>query len=87
MTRIHDDPEVFATTALAGFSSIYSRNVRAVTGGVVRSTATPDGKVAVVVGGGSGHYPSSVSYTQLDVYKRQTHTAQRGGVAHPRHDH
>ena len=62
MTRIHDDPEVFATTALAGFSSIYSRNVRAVTGGVVRSTATPDGKVAVVVGGGSGHYPAFAGF-------------------------
>ena len=62
MTRIHDDPEVFATTALAGFRSIYSRNVRAVTGGVVRSTATPDGKVAVVVGGGSGHYPAFAGF-------------------------
>lgn len=62
MTCIHDDPEVFATTAIAGFSSIYSRNVRAVTGGVVRSTATPTGKVAVVVGGGSGHYPAFAGF-------------------------
>jgi dihydroxyacetone kinase len=62
MTCIHDDPEVFATTAMAGFSSIYARNVRAVTGGVVRSTATPEGKVAVVVGGGSGHYPAFAGF-------------------------
>jgi dihydroxyacetone kinase len=62
MTCIHDDPEVFATTAMAGFSSIYARNVRAVTGGVVRSTATPEGKVAIVVGGGSGHYPAFAGF-------------------------
>ena len=48
MTRIYDDPEVFATTAIAGFSSIYARHVRPVTGGVLRSTATPEGKVALV---------------------------------------
>lgn len=53
MTTIFDAPEEFATTALAGFSSIYARNVRLVKGGVVRSTKVPKGKVAVVVGGGS----------------------------------
>jgi len=62
MTCIHDDPEVFATTAIAGFSSIYSRYVRPVTGGVLRSTATPEGKVAVVIGGGSGHYPAFAGF-------------------------
>ena len=62
MTCIYDDPETFATTALAGFASVYSRTARAVTGGVVRSTATPAGKVAVVVGGGSGHYPAFAGF-------------------------
>jgi len=62
MTCIHDDPEVFATTALAGFASVYARNVRLVIGGVLRSTATPEGKVAVVVGGGSGHYPAFAGF-------------------------
>ena len=62
MTCIYDDPEVFATTAIAGFCSVNSRTVRAVTGGVVRSTATPAGKVAVVVGGGSGHYPAFAGF-------------------------
>ena len=62
MTCIHDDPEAFATTAIAGFASINSRTVRAVTGGVVRATATPEGKVAVVVGGGSGHYPAFAGF-------------------------
>ena len=62
MTCIHDDPEVFATTAMAGFSSIYARHVRPVAGGVLRSTATPEGKVALVVGGGSGHYPAFAGF-------------------------
>lgn len=62
MTTIFDAPEEFATTALAGFSSIYARNVRLVKGGVVRSTRVPKGKVAVVIGGGSGHYPAFAGY-------------------------
>ncbi len=62
MTCIYDDPEVFATTALAGFSSVYARHVRLINGGVLRSTATPAGKVALVVGGGSGHYPAFAGF-------------------------
>ncbi|MCF3643069.1 dihydroxyacetone kinase subunit DhaK, partial [Rhizobium sp. TRM95111] len=62
MTTIFDAPEDFAATALAGFAEIYSRHVRLVKGGVVRTTAVPDGKVAVVVGGGSGHYPAFAGY-------------------------
>ncbi|MCD2184166.1 dihydroxyacetone kinase family protein [Rhizobium sp. GN54] len=62
MTTIFDAPEEFATTALAGFAALYSRFVRPVKGGVVRATAVPEGKVAVVVGGGSGHYPAFAGY-------------------------
>jgi len=62
MTCIVDNPEEFAKTALAGFASVNSRTVRPVIGGVVRSTATPEGKVAVVVGGGSGHYPAFAGF-------------------------
>ncbi len=62
MTFIYDNPETFSTTAIAGFSSIYSRTLRPVVAGVVRATATPAGKVAVVVGGGSGHYPAFVGF-------------------------
>ncbi|PWU75805.1 D-erythrulose kinase [Ochrobactrum sp. POC9] len=62
MTTIFDAPEEFASTALAGFASIYNRYVRHVRGGVVRSTKVPQGKVAVVVGGGSGHYPAFAGY-------------------------
>ncbi|MDR0440626.1 MAG: dihydroxyacetone kinase family protein [Candidatus Accumulibacter sp.] len=62
MTCVFDNPEEFARTALAGFASVHSRNVWLVNGGVVRSTAAPQGKVAVVVGGGSGHYPAFAGF-------------------------
>ncbi|GMB79837.1 dihydroxyacetone kinase family protein [Shinella zoogloeoides] len=62
MTKIVDDPETFAASALAGFSRLYGRYVRLVKGGVVRSTAVPRGKVSVIVGGGSGHYPAFAGY-------------------------
>ncbi|WP_432349459.1 dihydroxyacetone kinase family protein (plasmid) [Shinella yambaruensis] len=62
MTTIFDAPEDFAATALAGFADLYSRHVRLVRGGVVRATRVPKGKVSVVVGGGSGHYPAFAGY-------------------------
>ncbi|WP_207454421.1 dihydroxyacetone kinase family protein [Desertivibrio insolitus] len=58
MTRLYNDPTSFADEALKGFVAANSRYVRRVDGGVVRSTVIPDGQVAVVVGGGSGHYPA-----------------------------
>ncbi len=62
MTHLHDDPTAFAATALAGYCDVFRQFVRAVPDGVVRSTATPDGKVALVIGGGSGHYPAFAGY-------------------------
>ncbi|WP_432498390.1 dihydroxyacetone kinase family protein [Kineococcus gypseus] len=62
MTKIFGDPNSFVADALAGFTDLYSQYVQPVPHGVVRSTATPDGKVAVVVGGGSGHYPAFAGY-------------------------
>ncbi|GBQ66816.1 dihydroxyacetone kinase [Ameyamaea chiangmaiensis NBRC 103196] len=58
MTHIIQNPEEFAETALAGYCDVYSRIVRPVPGGVVRSTHSEKGKVAFVVGGGSGHFPT-----------------------------
>lgn len=57
MTRLFDDPENFADDQLEGFLSLYADRLRGVPGGVV---ALPQGEptVAVVVGGGSGHYPA-----------------------------
>ncbi|MFF4778226.1 dihydroxyacetone kinase family protein [Microtetraspora fusca] len=58
MTRLYNDPRAFADEMLAGFADAHSRYVTRVPGGVVRAAETPAGKVAVVVGGGSGHYPA-----------------------------
>lgn len=62
MTKIVDDAEAFASSALAGFAQVYGRYVRLVKGGVVRSTKVPEGKVSIIVGGGSGHYPAFAGY-------------------------
>lgn len=58
MTRVFDKPEEFADAAIDGFVAANRQYVARVDGGVVRSTETPDGTVAVVIGGGSGHYPA-----------------------------
>ncbi|MGN9789259.1 dihydroxyacetone kinase family protein [Nonomuraea sp. ZG12] len=58
MTRLYDDPSAFTDDMLAGFLDVHRGSVAGVPGGVVRATETPPGKVAVVVGGGSGHYPA-----------------------------
>jgi dihydroxyacetone kinase len=58
MTRLYDDPAQFAEDLLEGFLDLHADRVVGVPGGVVRASETPAGKVAVVVGGGSGHYPA-----------------------------
>ncbi|MGU3410542.1 dihydroxyacetone kinase family protein [Microbacterium sp. M1A1_1b] len=58
MTRLFNDPADFADQATEGFVAANDRWVRRVHGGVARSTTSPDGTVAVVIGGGSGHYPA-----------------------------
>lgn len=58
MTRLVNVPSDFPAEAVRGFVLANKRYVKPVFGGVVRSTATADGKVAVVYGGGSGHYPA-----------------------------
>ena len=58
MTRLVNVPSDFPAEAVRGFVLANKRYVKPVFGGVVRSTATAEGKVAVVYGGGSGHYPA-----------------------------
>ncbi|MGN7862641.1 dihydroxyacetone kinase family protein [Microbacterium sp. 22303] len=58
MTRLWNDPADFADEMIDGFVAANRRSVRRIPGGVARSTAVPAGQVAVVVGGGSGHYPA-----------------------------
>jgi dihydroxyacetone kinase len=58
MTRLYNDPSDFADEMIDGFVAANRRFVRRVQGGVVRSTVSAPGSVALVVGGGSGHYPA-----------------------------
>ncbi|MGG7308931.1 dihydroxyacetone kinase family protein [Curtobacterium sp. AB451] len=58
MTRLFNDPADFADEATDGFVAANARWVRKVHGGVARATTSPEGTVALVVGGGSGHYPA-----------------------------
>ncbi|MDR1237655.1 MAG: dihydroxyacetone kinase family protein, partial [Propionibacteriaceae bacterium] len=57
MTHIFNNPESFDEDSLNGFCKIHKDLVRPVVGGVVRRNPGAKGKVAVLYGGGSGHYP------------------------------
>ena len=58
MTRVFGDPETFVDDALEGFARAHQDLVRRVDGGIVRARPLAGGRVAVIVGGGSGHYPA-----------------------------
>jgi len=58
MTRLFNDPSQFADEMIEGFAAAASRWVQAAPGGVVRSTKAEEPTVALVIGGGSGHYPA-----------------------------
>lgn len=58
MTRLFNDEAAFADELTEGFVAANGRFVRRVRGGVVRSTPHDAGMVALVIGGGSGHYPA-----------------------------
>lgn len=58
MSWIFNRPSDFAKEMVAGFVSAHASMVRQVAGGVVRNTQSKPGSVAIVVGGGSGHYPA-----------------------------
>ncbi|MDO5662776.1 MAG: dihydroxyacetone kinase family protein [Brachybacterium sp.] len=57
MTYLHNDPSEFAAEAVSGLVAAHPSLIQ-VHGGVVRSTETPQGQPALVIGGGSGHYPA-----------------------------
>lgn len=58
MTYLHNDPKDFAAESHEGFAAAFSAWVAPVRGGVVRRIRQKQGQVAVVIGGGSGHYPA-----------------------------
>ncbi len=57
MTVLFNDPSEFAEEQLEGFADLYADRLRTVPGGVVGHRGD-EPIVAVVVGGGSGHYPA-----------------------------
>ncbi|MGI8949590.1 MAG: dihydroxyacetone kinase family protein [Ornithinimicrobium sp.] len=58
MAPLSNDPLHFPQEALHGLVQANSDYLQSVHGGVVRATESPQDEVAVVVGGGSGHYPA-----------------------------
>jgi dihydroxyacetone kinase len=60
MTRVYNDPAAFKDEMTEGFVSAYSRYVDKVPGasGVMRVGGPREGKVSIIIGGGSGHYPA-----------------------------
>lgn len=64
MTKLLNEPDRFQDDLLEGFLAAYSRYVRRVAGasGVIARDAPRAGKVAVLIGGGSGHYPAFCGY-------------------------
>ena len=58
MTFLVNDPAEFASDALRGYVAAHPEHVVAAHGGVVRASETPAGQPALVIGGGSGHYPA-----------------------------
>ncbi|NKX56586.1 dihydroxyacetone kinase family protein [Arthrobacter mobilis] len=57
MTKLFNDPAEFAEEQFSGFLSLYADRLRGVPGGAV-GLRSGEPQVAVVVGGGSGHYPA-----------------------------
>ena len=55
---LFNDPKTFREDMLAGYADAYSDYIMQVPGGIVSVTETPKDKVAVINGGGSGHYPA-----------------------------
>ena len=60
MTHIYDDPAEFKSDVIKGFAAAYPQYVQRVVGasGFVRAGGPLEGKVSLVIGGGSGHFPS-----------------------------
>jgi len=60
MTYIFNAPTAFKEEMIEGYTAAYSRYLQRVPGAsAVRAVAAPrQGKVSIVVGGGSGHYPA-----------------------------
>ncbi|VEG58423.1 dihydroxyacetone (Glycerone) kinase protein [Mycolicibacterium aurum] len=58
MTYLLNSADDFADEAVRGLVAAHPDLLSEVPGGVARSTQTPQGQPALVIGGGSGHYPA-----------------------------
>lgn len=58
MTVLVNDPSDFPKELADGFLAANKRYLRKVFGGAVRATESRPGKVAMIVGGGTGHHPA-----------------------------
>ncbi len=58
LPHVLNDPEEFVEEATQGYAAAHSHLIRQVQGGVVRNLKKNPGEVAVIIGGGSGHYPA-----------------------------
>ena len=57
MTHIYKEPATFMEDMMVGFAAAYPAYVELVPGGCIRAEEPRHGKVAIIPGGGSGHYP------------------------------
>ena len=55
---LFNNPASFREEMLHGYAAAYPEYVQEVDGGVARATELPKNKIAVINGGGSGHYPA-----------------------------
>ena len=55
---LYNDPKTFREDMLKGYVAAYPDYVVEVPGGVARAPKMAEGKIAVINGGGSGHYPA-----------------------------
>src|SRR5690606_9219731 len=62
MTRLFNNPKNFSQEFVDGFVRSCPQYVRKVYGGIVRSTSSRPGKVAVISGGGGGHFPAFAGF-------------------------
>ncbi|MDK7742640.1 dihydroxyacetone kinase family protein [Helcobacillus massiliensis] len=58
MTYVVQEPKEFPLDAVTGLVAAHPAELLQVHGGVVRRHQTPKGQPALVIGGGSGHYPA-----------------------------
>jgi len=62
MTHLLNDPIEFPAELVDGFVKANAKYVKKVYGGVVRATKSKPGKVAIITGGGTGHYPGFMGW-------------------------